>query len=74
MAIEDDLFDLGIVPYPTEFPNEDDVIQFIMSNTEEHSSNLGTLEKQTICSLLKIAHCINKKNQKEEDLKKAKEI
>lgn len=29
MAIEDDLFDLGIVPYPTEFPNEDDVIQSI---------------------------------------------
>ena len=58
------------------FRNENDVIEFIISNSKENPEykNLWTQEKQIICSMLKISHCINIKNQKADELEKAEDI
>ncbi|MEI6425962.1 MAG: hypothetical protein WCO66_01275 [Candidatus Absconditabacteria bacterium] len=49
------------------FENTQDVINFLRANSTRGGS-VGN--RQIICSLMKIAHCINIKNQKEKELKR----
>ncbi len=53
------------------FTNTSDVINFLRANTtkQSHAGN-----RQIICSLMKIAHCINIKNQREKESERAEEI
>jgi len=55
------------------FRNTKDVLRFLMANSSKDEKT-GVWERQVICSLMKIAHCINIKNQIKEDLDDAEKI
>jgi len=55
------------------FNTTEDVLHFLMANSWE-GAKPWVSERHIICSLMKIAHCINIKNQIEDDLENAENI